>query len=245
MKFIYRSALLALVFSSFAGVSVYAEEITNTTTQAVIQQSNASSKATDAPNPKPSSKLDMKAVVPQNFDKIVLISLVTADQKNVMGRLEKMNRYVFSQEIDPGTYKVSFINIVGENASSYEIKRPDEIVVQEGKSAVFEIQISTKPSNEEKPEALSDADEQKMIEGLMKADSEPSIPSFPQEPVPQSHIVQDNTNAAPVQTAATTHSKKIDESAVNKIIGASVLLALGLLFFLYKQLVYKHEYYDC
>ena len=245
MKFIYRSALLALVFSSFAGVSVYAEEITNTTTQAVIQQSNASSKATDAPNPKPSSKLDMKAAVPQNFDKIVLISLVTADQKNVMGRLEKMNQYVFSQEIDPGTYKVSFINIVGENASSYEIKRPDEIVVQEGKSTVFEIQISTKPSNEEKTEALSDADEQKMVEGLMKADSEPNIPSLPKEPAPESHIVQDNTNVAPVQTAATTHSKKLDESAVNKIIGASALLVLGLLFFLYKQLVYKHEYYDC
>lgn len=217
MRLFCRSILLLVIFSTLAGVSVYAEEITN---------------------------LEIKALVPENFDKTILISLVTDDQKNVMSRLEKMNRYVSSQQIDPGTYKVGFINIVGENANSYEINRPDEIIVQDGKSAIFEIQISLKPSAEDP----DDAAQQEMFEGLMGADKESKLPSIPQETASDNHLAQEKSNVTPDSTAtpAPTPSKKLlNESAVNKIIVFSIFLVVGLLFFLYKQLIYKHEYYDC
>lgn len=244
MRLFYRSLLLLVIFSTLIGVSVHAEEVTNTQPQSITQQLDVSVNANDVSKPQTSSKLEIKALAPENFDKTILISLVTDDQKNVMCRLEKMNRYVSSQQIDPGTYKVSFINIVGENANSYVIKRPDEIIVQDGKSAIFEIQISLKP-READPDGMT---QQEMFEGLMGADKESKVPFIPQETASENHIAQEKSIVEPVSTItpAPTHSKNLlNESAINKIIAFAAFLVVGLLLFLYKQLIYKHEYYDC
>ncbi|SGI72208.1 Uncharacterised protein [Mycobacterium tuberculosis] len=164
------------------------------------------------------------------------------DQTNIMGRLDKLNKYTSLQEIEPGTYKVSFINIVGENANEYEINRPEKITIKEGKTTNFDIQISLK-ANFEESEALSDEAQEEMVADLMGANDK--IGEIVEDQG-KSNVAPLNVDQPPVDAVSSTSSTKtIDDSTINIIIGVSVLLGLGLLFFLYKQLIYKHDYYDC
>lgn len=243
MRILRLIALFAFLMTSFAGVRVYAEEVTTTV--------SSSPQANSDKVKIPSSMLDIKASVPDNFDKTVLISMVAADQTNIMGRLDKLNQYTSLQEIDPGTYKLSFINIVGENANGYEIKRPEEIVIKEGKTAIFDIQISLKASSKVS-EVVSDEVQEKMVAELMGANDETSRSLLTSDD--HGVINAENTNGTtpnvetpPVEasSSSTSSTKRIDDSTLNTIIGVSVLVVVGLLFFLYKQLIYKHDYYDC
>lgn len=240
MRTFSLTALFIILIYSFAGVRVHAEEITATAAPSSVP-------ANPDETVIPLSMLEMKASVPENFDKTILISMVAADQTNIMGRLDKLNKYTSLQEIEPGTYKVSFINIVGENANGYEIKRPDEITIKEGRTTNFDIQISVKAGFEES-EALSDEAQEEMIADLMGANGKIGeiVEDQGADIEGKSNVPPLNVDQPPVDAVSSTSSTKtIDDSTINIIIGVSVLLGLGLLFFLYKQLMYKHDYYDC
>lgn len=237
MRILRLIAIFAFLMISFAGVRVYAEEVTTS------PQANSDKVKI------PLSMLDIKASVPDNFDKTILISMVAADQSNIMGRLDKLNQYTSSQEIDPGTYKVSFINIVGENANGYEIKRPEEIIIKEGETAIFDIQISLKSSSKVS-EVVSDEVQEKMVTELMGANNETSgsletLDEHGAINTENTTVTSPNVNLVPVEAASSSSTKAIDDSTLNTIIGVSVLVVAGLIFFLYKQLIYKHDYYDC
>lgn len=235
MRAFSLTALFIILIYSFAGVRVLAEEITATAAPSNVP-------ANPDETVIPLSMLAMKASVPENFDKTILISMVAADQTNIMGRLDKLNKYTSLQEIEPGTYKVSFINIVGENANEYEINRPEKITIKEGKTTNFDIQISLK-ANFEESEALSDEAQEEMVADLMGANDK--IGEIVEDQG-KSNVAPLNVDQPPVDAVSSTSSTKtIDDSTINIIIGVSVLLGLGLLFFLYKQLIYKHDYYDC
>lgn len=240
MRTFSLTAIFIILIYIFAGVRVLAEEITATAVPSSIP-------ANPDETVIPLSMLEMKASVPENFDKTILISMVAADQTNIMGRLDKLNKYTSLQEIEPGTYKVSFINIVGENANGYEINRPEKITIKEGKTTNFDIKISLK-ANFEESEALSDEAQEEMVADLMEANDKIGELVVDQgvNIEEKSNVSPLNVDQPPLDTASNTSpTKTIDDSTINIIIGVSVLFGLGLLFFLYKQLVYKHDYYDC
>ncbi|MBD7971111.1 hypothetical protein [Paenibacillus gallinarum] len=240
MRIFSLTVLFIILISSYAGVRVHAEEVTTTAPKSSV-----------LPNPDetviPLSILELKAAVPENFDKTILISMVAADQINIMGRLDKLNKYISSQEIKPGTYKVSFINIVGENANGYEIKRPEKITIEEGKTTHYVIRISLK-ANSKESEVPSNEAQEEMVADLMGANDKIGVVEEDQGASNEeiSNISTLNVDPPSVDVASSTSSTKtIDDSTLNTIIGVSVLLVAGLLFFLYKQLIYKHDYYDC
>lgn len=192
---------------------------------------------------KKASTLELKASTPEGFDKSILINFTSKSKQNIMSRLDKLNSYVASQEIDAGTYEVGFISIVGENANDYSIKAPEEIVIKD--SVVhFELQIALKPSAKN-PDSKAETAQQPIKRGNLLP-SESTIPEMNKESVTASSIPNGaNQVVLSVSEKGKQTSNTVTDLSIKQIIGVSIILLLVLMVFVYKQLMYKHEYYDC
>ena len=220
IRVICCSAFFMFILFSFAGNSAFATEAE------VIKQSPSV------------STIELTATVPANFDKTILINFVPVGQENVMARLDKVNNYVFSQEVKPGTYKVDFINIVGENASDFDINTPEQIVIKQGDTAKFQLKIGLKATTR-KP--------------IIKTEPEP-IPGSIVQPVPakangsaiSSVPVPDAIKDVLTPAVQPSPSREgLNSPSINTLISIAATALVVLLFFFYKQMRYKHEYYDC
>lgn len=238
MRMMSGLALFVFIFFSLAGTSVSAEEVTNRKPRLEADESGIEKKE---------STLELKASTPEGFDKIILINFTSKSEQNIMSRLDKLNSYVSSQEIGAGTYEVGFISIVGENANAYAIKAPEEIIINEGSVVHFDLQIALKPSAK-KPDskAETDAHQPKQRSGLLPNKS--TILEMNKESLkPSSTDMPDEANQVALAVAEKEKqtSNTVKDSSIKQIIGLGIILLLVLLNFVYKQLMYKHEYYDC
>ncbi|MMZ48192.1 hypothetical protein D1872_98570 [compost metagenome] len=198
-----------------------------------------------------STTLQLSAVVPVEFKQTILVNFISGDKENIMARLDSPNGYLYSEEgIKPGTYKVDFINIVGENATDYNIEASDQVVVKEGTVTKFQMQLALKPTAK-KQETPSEKQTQEPTEENMErllngTDSNES--GFVTTNDTQLSTEEDITEPVAANKPAEAPSKPkftIDPTKLKMIIWGGIIAVLALLVFLYKKLSYKHDYYDC
>lgn len=203
--------------------------------------------------------LEVNAVVPTDFTRTILINLNPVDSgtsENVMIRLESINGYLYSTTVMPGAYKLDFINIVGDDASAYEITASDQFTIFQGETARFKLQIAyaPEPSVSALPaeEAMEEAVSEDKLQHIL------NNPSVTSEPESGSYVMNQSISAMArnerttnlqeqitlPQPAQTVEKRNNTEGSLLLFLIFPVLL-LGLLVFLYKQVQYKHDYYDC
>lgn len=256
------SIVTAVFFTMSAGSALAAEPTKMPPLSKTENQTNKSEqkKAIEGATSKPSNKpkqpvtdsnvgngLQISAVVPTDFDKTILINFTSTDKENVMARLDKLNGYVFKEDVKPGTYKVDFINVVGENATDYDIESSEKVIVKDGSANEFKIHLSLKPTAEqvEPNTSLEPAEEsiEKMLNGTESSRSQETITD---------HGVHNSINDTSSEMYSVKPVEKpqrqkftIEAQTLKIIIGFTVIALLALMVFLYKKISYKHDYYDC
>ncbi|MNI66069.1 hypothetical protein D3C73_1216120 [compost metagenome] len=171
-----------------------------------------------------------------------------------MARLDKLNGYIYEEDVKPGTYKVDFINVVGENATDYNIDFSEMVVVKEGSAVRFKIQLSLKQTAkptikpQEEPSENTNLEPkeegiERMLDGSESSRSRDSITE---------HGVQNSTDnslseVSFVKPNEKTQRKKytIEPQTLKTVIGIAIFALMALMVFLYKKISYKHDYYDC
>ncbi|MBU8763787.1 hypothetical protein KM868_09795 [Micrococcus luteus] len=204
--------------------------------------------------------LEVNAVVPTDFTRTILVNLNPVDSKaaeNVMIRLESINGYLYSTTVKPGVYTLDFINIVGDDASAYDITASDQFIVSKGEVAPYKLQVAyvPKPYNSALPaeEATEKAVGEEELQHIL------NNPVVPSEPESDSYVMnqsispmarnerttnlQEQTTLLP--QSAQTVEKRNNAEELRLLLLIFPVLLLGLLVFLYKQIQYKHDYYDC
>lgn len=185
--------------------------------------------------------------MPTDFDKTILINFTSTNKENVMARLDKLNGYVFKEDVKPGTYKVDFINVVGENATDYGIESSEKVIVKDGSTNEFKIHLSLKPTAEQvEPNTNLELTEEsigKMLNGTESSGNKDTITDH------GVHSSTDNTSSevSSVKPIEKPQRQKftIEAQTLKVIIGFTVIALLVLMVFLYKKISYKHDYYDC
>ncbi|MEC0182298.1 hypothetical protein P4H61_12480, partial [Paenibacillus peoriae] len=192
--------------------------------------------------------LQISAAVPPGFDKTILVNFTSTDKENVMARLDKLSGYTYEEDVKPGTYKVDFINVVGENATDYNINSPEKVIVKKGNTVEFKIQLSLKPTAKPQEERSSngeptEASIEKMLNGTESNGNQNTITE---------RGVQSSTDNALSEVASVKPTEKpqrqkftVEPQTLKIIIGIAIIALLALMVFLYKQISYKHDYYDC
>ncbi len=186
-----------------------------------------------------SETFKVTATVPEAFDKTILINFTSQNKQNIVARLDKINGYIFSEAIETGIYDVGFINIVGENANDYDIKAPEQVVIKEGIMTDFPLQISLKPIARTDDKTKSTQPDQQV-----SSSKEPSL-DIKLEGTLKLPVSEGNEEKLASESPVSTPSVALSESMLSGIIGVGTVVLLVLLIFIYKQLRYKHDYYDC
>lgn len=261
---------IVFIISIFVAISSYllCSEITAAAVQPTAKPSAITqrSASTAVPNNHTAgtTTLEVNAVVPTDFTRTILVNLNPVNSKaaeNVMIRLESINGYLYSTTVKPGAYKLDFINIVGDDASAYEITASDRFTISEGETTRFKLQVayapkpytSALPAEEATEKATEKAVGEKELQHIL------NNPVVPSEPESGSYVMnqsispmarnerttnlQEQTTLLP-QSAQTVEKRNNTEELRLLLLIFPVLL-LGLLVFLYKQIQYKHDYYDC
>ena len=263
-RFVSSIAITSVIFFAVSAGSCFAAEATKTppSSKAASQTNKAEQKSvTNGSTTKPSNNpkqpeaesaggnmFQISAVVPPEFDKTILVNFTSTDKENVMARLDKLNGYTYEADVKSGTYKVDFINVVGENATDYNIKSSEKVIVKKGDTVNFKIQLSLKPTVKPKEELSSNEEPtetglEKMLNGTDSSGNQNTITESG---------VQSSTNNALSEVASVKPTEKpqrqkftIEPQTLKIIIGITIIALLALMVFLYKQISYKHDYYDC
>lgn len=264
-RFVSSIAIASVIFFAVSASSSFAAEATKTpppSSKAANQTQKSEQKpATNGSTTKPSNKpkqpvaesavgnmLQISATVPPEFDKTILINFTSTDKENVMARLDKLNGYTYEEDVKPGTYKVDFINVVGENATDYNIDSSEKVVVKKGDAVEFKIKLSLKPTAKTEEELSSneeptEASIERMLNGTDSSGNQNTITD---------RGVQSSTDNALSEAASVKPTEKpqrqkftIQPQTLKIIIGITIIALLALMVFLYKQISYKHDYYDC
>lgn len=247
-----RIIFIISIFVAIGSYLLYSEitaaAVQPTAKPSVITQRSAS---TAVPNNHTAgtTTLEVNAVVPTDFTRTILVNLNPVNSKaaeNVMIRLESINGYLYSTTVKPGAYKLDFINIVGDDASAYEITASDQFTISQGETARFKLQIAyaakATPSALPTQEAVSE-DELEQILNKPSTSSE----SVVNQGVTPMAINERTTNLqeqnAFSQLEQPAEGKNTD--GIRLLFLTIPVLFLVLLVFLYKQVQYKHDYYDC
>lgn len=191
-----------------------------------------------------STRLDASALVPENFDKTILLNLLGSESQNIVVRLDKINDYLYSEEIEPGQYEVSFVNIVGENAANYSIDFEKKIQIKKGSVNKFNMQVN------EKMLQSGETDPPKEYEGISQEHLEKMLNNNITSSDQNQSILETEVAKEPFITAAPADKEisqpvKMSPAAINMIVWISIIFGGTLLLFLYKKISYKHDYYDC
>lgn len=194
------------------------------------------------------TQLQVTASIQDGFDNAILISLTSQDQTNVISRLDKGNGYKVVQEILAGTYQVGFINIVGGNVTDYyNIEVADKLEIVEGKvtelplKLVLKIIVQNQDTSVGKLTSVSDT------ESIVNS-ATTSIPNVIGDTKHSIESLESTVNSElPPMTSERTAITKVSlpEIQVKVIIGLAILGLITLLWYLYRQISYKHDYYDC
>ncbi|MHA7584588.1 hypothetical protein ACX12E_30010 [Paenibacillus vandeheii] len=263
-RFVSSIAIASVIFFAVSAGSSFAAEATKTpppSSKAASQTNKSEQKpVTNGSTTKPSNKpkqpevesavgnmLQISAAVPPDFDKTILINFTSTDKENVMARLDKLNGYTYEEDVKPGTYKVDFINVVGENATDYNIDSSEKVVVKKGDAVKFKIKLSLKPTAKTEEELSSneeptEASIEKMLNGTDSSGNQDTITD---------RGVQSSTDNASEATFVKPTEKPqrqkftIQPQTLKIIIGITIIALSALMVFLYKQISYKHDYYDC
>ncbi|WP_433946992.1 hypothetical protein [Paenibacillus sp. SN-8-1] len=254
-RIISCSAFVFIIVIIFSSIPVFAEGGT-TTLPSTIKQETLAANGTEKAQPSTLktgnvkegklTTLELKAVVPTDFSQTILVNFSSEVQGNIMARLDHDGKYSFSSEVKPGIYKLDFINVVGENAVDYNIKSAEQLVVKDGEIAKFNIELALKP-NARKSESSSEKTKQTLTEEDVKQwlNEDKGTGTV----TTQSHNVITPDPSLDTSNSAVKDSPKpqfaVDPSTTKTIIWVSILIVIGLLVFVYKQLRYKHDYYDC
>lgn len=255
-------SIVTAIFLTISAGSALAAEPTKTPLSKAENQTNKSEqkKATEETASKPSNKpkqpatdssvgngLQISAVVPTDFDKTILINFTSTDKENVMARLNKLNGYVFKEEVKPGTYKVDFINVVGENATDYDIESSEKVIVKDSTTNEFIIHLSLKPTVEQvEPNTILEPTEGSIEKMLNDTESSRSQDTITDQGVHNS-INDTSSEVSSVKPVEKPQRQKftIEAQTLKIIIGFIVVALFALMVFLYKKISYKHDYYDC
>lgn len=176
--FVSCVAIASVILFSVSASSAIAKTPPPSSKAAAIQ-ANKSEKKPDVES-MIGNMLQISAAVPTDFDKTILVNFISTEKENVMARLDKLNGYIYEEDVKPGTYKVDFINVVGENATDYNIDFSEMVVVKEGSAVRFKIQLSlkqtVKPTIKPQEEPSENANLEPKEEGIerMLDDSESS-----------------------------------------------------------------------
>ncbi|GAK43407.1 hypothetical protein QP794_31920 [Paenibacillus sp. UMB7766-LJ446] len=264
-RFVSSIAIASVIFFAVSAGSSFAAEATKTPppSSKAASQTNKANKAdqkpvttgsTSKPTKQPEAEsavgnmLQISAAVPPEFDKTILVNFTSTDNENVMARLDKLNGYTYEEDVKPGTYKVDFINVVGENATDYNIDSSEKVIVKKGDTVEFKIQLSLKPTAKPKEELSSneeptEASVERMLNGTDSSGNQNAVTD---------RGVQSSANSALSESAAVKPTEKpqrqkftIQPQTLKIIIGITIIALLALMVFLYKQISYKHDYYDC
>lgn len=204
-------------------------------------------------SPAAPTTLEINAVVPEGFTRTILLNFVSANQENLMFRLESVNGYLFSQKVKPGSYNVDFINIVGGDSTAYQIESSQTIEIEQGNTTFFKVQIFMKPIKKqaEVPNDTNSISEEgiELILNEAKASQQDIQPEVERHNIESTFKVSETLpqKEATASVAITPTKEKftLAPRAVNIIIVCAFIALAGLLIFLYKQIQYKHDYYDC
>lgn len=193
-------------------------------------------------------KLKLEATVPQGFSNSLLINFTAGDGNSVIKRLDAANAYKTSEEVPIGKYTIGFINIVGKNATDYSIQYPETLAIEEGKEAAFSLKIELKQAAKNNPvketapvteqEPTSEKDFEKMLEQMDSSHAtvsenrqNQSVPVPAKQPELKTNM-QVNSGRNPINDAAAS------------ILFFAVCGIVVLLFFAFRHVAYKHDYYD-
>ncbi|WP_017815223.1 hypothetical protein [Paenibacillus shenyangensis] len=190
------------------------------------------------------TRLDASALVPENFDKTILINLLGSESQNIVVRLDKINDYLYSEEIEPGQYEVSFVNIVGENAADYSIDFERKVTIRKGEVNKLNMQINEKmlQSGETDPPKEYEGVSQEHLEKMLNTNTTSSDEN---KSVLETEVAKDPFIIAAPAEKEVSKPVTMSPAAINMILWVAIILGGSLLFFLYKKISYKHDYYDC
>lgn len=218
---------------------------TQSAAKAFNQQPQIAKGAESVEQEETGTALELSAVVPADFKQTILVNFISGSKENVMARLDSLNGYLYSEEgIKPGTYKVDFINIVGENATDYNIEASKQAIVKEGAVTKFKLQLSLKPTAKKQAAPLEkstkEPTDERMKHLLNGTDSSSS--SINNSPSSTEFTESANTKPDPKPLKP---KYTLDPTTLRLIICGAIIGVLALMAFLYKQISYKHDYYDC
>ncbi|MEK4433107.1 hypothetical protein MHB54_28530 [Paenibacillus sp. FSL M7-0802] len=267
-RFVSSITIASVIFFAVSAGSSFAAETTKTPPPPSSKAANQTNKseqkpATKGSTTKPSNKpkqpevesvvgnmLQLSATVPPDFDKTILVNFTSTDKENVMARLDKLNGYTYEEDVKPGTYKVDFINVVGENATDYNIDSSEKVVVKKGDAVEFKIKLSLKPTTKTKTEEELSSNEEPTEESIERMLNRTD--SGGNQNTSTDRGVQSSTDNALNEAASVKPTEKpqrqkftIEPQTLKIIIGITIIALLALMVFLYKQISYKHDYYDC
>ncbi|MCJ8010149.1 hypothetical protein MUG84_00140 [Paenibacillus sp. KQZ6P-2] len=188
------------------------------------------------------TQLKVTATIPDGFNKTILISFTSKDQTNVMSRLDQGNGYQVVQEIiPPGTYQIGFINIVGGNVTDYNIDVMDTFEVIEGKETQLPLKLAMKNNSESQGSSkdieLPVSDTKATVNLERSGNTNQSIATVDSIALPE--------NPTMINKPTATAKVPLSETQVRVIISFAILVLIALLWYLYRQISYKHDYYDC
>lgn len=194
--------------------------------------------------------LEVNAAVPTDFTRTILINFNSGDSEsseNVMIRLESINGYLYTTTIKPGTYKLDFINIVGEDASSYDITASDQFIVSKGDVAPYKLQIAYAPKQSPlvlpSQEAVSEEEQRVPEKPSVQPEREPNF--YAVNGTATQKAIDERTTSLQEKAVLPQVESKKDTEGLRLLFLIIPVLFIVLLFFLYKQVQYKHDYYDC
>ncbi|MDQ0496865.1 hypothetical protein [Paenibacillus brasilensis] len=264
--FVLLTALIVIIFSAIVATPVLAagEVPSPSTAKKAVKKGTTSQKpAAQASDKQPQpatgtesvgqeqtvTTLQLSAVVPVEFKQTILVNFISGDKENIMARLDSPNGYLYSEEdIKPGTYKVDFINIVGENATDYNIEASHQVVVKEGTVTKFTMQLALKPTAKKQnipSEKQTKEPTEESMERLLNGTNESgSVTTNDTQVSTEENITEPVAATKPAETPSKPKFT-IDPTKLKMIIWGGIIAVLALLVFLYKKLSYKHDYYDC
>lgn len=193
-------------------------------------------------------KVKLEATVPQGFSNSVLINFTTADGNSVIKRLDAANAFKTSEEIPIGKYTIGFINIVGQNATDYSLQYPENLTIEEGKEETFSLKIELKQTAKNNPvKENAPASDQ---EPTSEKDFETMLEQMDSSHATVSENRQNQTDPAPTKQPELKTNTQVNSGKNTMNDAASIILFLGVcciagvLFFAFRHVAYKHDYYD-
>lgn len=94
------------------------------------------------------SQIEVKANVPEKFDKKIYVNFTLEDGTTTVYTLTSANKYRQDGVIKVGNAKVNFIKIVGNDDNKYDYLCDDSVDVKEGENSIFKIQITSKEKDD-------------------------------------------------------------------------------------------------